>query len=278
MPTEDENAAQAAKDDAEFEAGFPAERAPGAAPPEVATEPAGEKPEYVQISAKEWGEIKAAALSAGAKLPSYDQQLSKAFGTIGNLQKLVQGLQAPSPSARKVEVPKAAFERMAKDFPELADQMREAMETVLAGAPVGPAGGTIGADPDQIQQMLAAHVSKKELEALEDAYPDWRALTGAVDASREQPDPNHPFRKWLGAQDAAYQAKVNSTESASVMSRAIKKFQTDTRIRPAPAAATPRNDARAERIRDAVQPRGDNARAPAGKTADEEFEAGFNSR
>src|ERR1700726_2401612 len=57
-----------------------------AAPARDATRAEAEPPpEGVQITAKEWAEVRAAA----AKTASYDQQLSKAFGTIGNLQKLV---------------------------------------------------------------------------------------------------------------------------------------------------------------------------------------------
>src|SRR4029077_10887778 len=130
LPDDDTSAVDDAKADAEFGSGFsgvadksadqtkpPAngEAKPARDAPRVEAEPA---PEFVQISAKDWAEVKAAA----AKTASYDQQLSKAFGTIGNLQKLVNGFKAQPEAPKKVEISPAAFAEMAKDFPELAQQ------------------------------------------------------------------------------------------------------------------------------------------------------------
>jgi hypothetical protein len=290
MSAEDDHAAVAAKEDADFASGFPEK--PPATPPSAdkpadtpakpepkaapvrATEPATEKPEYVQISAKDWADVRAAA----AKTASYDAQLSKAFGTIGNLQRLVSGLQAQTPAGRKIEVPKDAFLEMSRDFPELAEHTRNALERALAGVT-----GTGANDADasgKFQDMLASYTAKREIEALEDSYPDWRKIVGAVDITKEQPDPNNAFRKWLATKDVAYQNRLNSSESAAVIGRAIRTFQNETKAVAKPGATTtrPRDDARAERIRGAVQPRGDNAGAAAGKSDDEMFEEGFRSR
>ena len=272
MPPLTDDAATTAVDD--FDAGFKGTEAPvrtekpePAEPPrETVTPP---EPEYVQISAKDWAEVKAAA----AKTASYDQQLSKAFGTIGNLQKLVNQFQQQTPTGRKVEIPKDAFAVMEKDFPELAAQTRSALEAALSGI---TGTGANDADPAKIESMLASYTAKREIEALEDAYPDWREIVGAVDIAREQPDPNNAFRKWLATKETTYQARVYGSESAAVISRAIRLFQKETQ--PAKPAVTPRSDARAERIRAAVQPRGDGAAAPASKSDDDDFLAGFNSR
>ena len=265
-----------ARELAELDAGFkgadlPAqpEKTEPAAPPRAQEEP---KPEYVQITAKDWADVRAAA----AKTASYDQQLSKAFGTIGNLQKLVNGFQSQQqpPTGRKIEISKAAFAEMEKDFPELAQQTRAALEAALSGL---PGTGAAEVDATKIEGMLASYTSRREVEALEDAFPEWRQIVGAVDISKEQPDPENPFRKWLSTKDAAYQARVNGSESAAVIGRAIRLFQNETKTQPKPAT-TPRSDARAERIRAAVQPRGDNAGAAPGKSEDDDFLAGFNSR
>lgn len=245
-----------------------------AATPRVEEKPA---PEYIQITRSDWAEVRAAA----AKTASYDQQLSKAFGTIGNLQKLVNGFQTqaapPAPPAqRKVEISRAAFAEMEKDFPELAQQTRAALEAALSGLP-----GNAAADVDatKIESMLASYTSRREIEALEDAYPTWRQIVGAVNVtSGEQPDPNNEFRKWLGTKDAAYQNRINGSESAAVIGRAIRTFQNETKAAPAKVNGTPRDTARADRIRSAVQPRGDAGGAQAGNTENDEFEAGFRSR
>jgi hypothetical protein len=235
-------------------------------------------PEVVQITAREWAEVRAAA----AKTASYDQQLSKAFGTIGNLQKLVNGFQTQQaqdkpPPARKVEISPAAFAEMAKDFPELAQQTRAALEAALSGyAP----NGADAVDATKIEGMLASYTARREIEALEDAFPEWRTIVGAVDITKEQPDGANPFRKWLAGKDEAYQQRINGSESAAVIGRAIRLFQRETATTAAPAKpnganGTPAAAVRADRIRAAVQPRGDNAGAPAGKSDDDEFAEGF---
>jgi hypothetical protein len=230
------------------------------------------EPKYVQITEADWAEVRAAA----AKTASYDSQLSKAFGTIGNLQKLVNGFQAQTPAGRKIEIPKDAFAAMERDFPELAQQTRAALEAALSGVT-----GTGAADADAtptFKSLIAAERAREQVEDLEDAFPSWREIVGAVDVSKQQPDPDNPFRKWLATKDAAYQNRINGSESAAIIGRAIRLFQNETKAAPAKPATTPRDIARAERIRGAVQPRGDNAGAAAGTTDDEEFVAGFNSR
>lgn len=248
------------------------------APDPAAIPRAEEVPEFVQISAKDWAEVRAAA----AKTASYDQQLSKAFGTIGNMQKMLNEQRAAATPAaaaavaKKFEIPKAAFEQMERDFPELAQQTRAALEAALSGLP-GP-GANDAHDPAKLESLLAQYTAKREVEALEDAYPEWRTIVGAVDVSREQPDAANPFRKWLSGKDAAYQARINGSESAQIIGRAIRLFQNETKAAPAKPAAPQRDTARADRIRGAVQPRGDNAGAAPGNTEDAAFAEGFNSR
>jgi len=266
-----------ARENAEFGAGFEGDK-PAAKPPAKpetpapAATPREKAPEtkYVRITEKDWADVRAAA----AKTASYDQQLSKAFGTIGNLQKLVSGFQAQTPAGRKVEIPKDAFAAMERDFPELAQQTRAAMEAALQGY---TGTGAADADPAKLESMLAAYTSRREIEALEDAFPAWREIVGAVDVTRQAPDPNNPFRRWLATKDVAYQTRINGSESASVIGRAIRAFQKETAAAPK-VNGTQRDLVRADRIRAAVQPRGDNAGVSSGKSDQDEFEAGFNSR
>lgn len=272
-----------AQENADFGAGFegkpaekpPAENPPTTEKPEPAATPRVEakpKPKYIQITEADWNEVRAAA----AKTASYDQQLSRAFGTIGNLQKIVNEQRAAGqPAGRKFEVPKEAFAAMERDFPELAQQTRAALEAALSGV-----SGTGANDADTattFKSLLAAEKSKQQIEELEDQFPDWRTIVGAVDVTREQPDPNNGFRKWLAGKPVDYQNRVNGSESAAVIGRAIRTFQKEAAAAAPKVNGTPR-DARADRIRAAVQPRGDNAGAAAGRSEDEEFVAGFNSR
>lgn len=281
MAEDDTTTADAGDADANFGAGFSADAKPENpiqtpdTPETAATPRAEEPPEHVQISAKEWADVRAAAL----KTASYDAQLAKAFGTIGNLQKLVNEQrarateQAPDkPAARAFKIDPESFAEMRRDFPELAAQTQAAIEKALSGLPAG----ANDADQAKIESLLAQYTAKREIEALEDAFPDWRQIVGAVNVrAGEQPDPENPFRKWLAGKDETYQDRINNSSSAAVMGRAIRTFQKETAAAAKPAATPQRDTARADRIRAAVQPRGDNAGAAPANTSEDAFAAGF---
>lgn len=262
----------AAQESADFDAGFldveppTKESGPAETPREEAIPPV----EYVQLTKKEVDEIKAAA----AKTASYDQQISRLFGTTGNIQKLLNESKAQAaqsqPGARKIAIDKTAFAAMEKDFPELAQQTRDALEKALSGvdAPDAPT-----FDAGKIKETLRA----RELEILEEDHPDWAQIVGQVAGPNDKPDPDNAFRKWLATKDDAYQTRINMTMSPPVIARAIRLFQSEAKAPPKPPA-TPRTDARAERIRSAVQPRGDNAGGAPGKSDDDAFAEGFNDR
>jgi hypothetical protein len=265
-----------------YSAGDPGHEKKPAAKPEAAAKaedtakvPPPPKPEYVKITRKDWDEVRAAA----ARTASYDSQLSKAFGTIGGLQKALTDLRNEGPRTGKFEIPKDAFADMERDFPELAQQTRAAMEKALRGVTGSPGAASI--DPDEMKRLVAEHATQvridAEIEALEEDHPDWRKIVGQVDTSKQQPDPNNAFRKWLATKDAAYQARLNSTNSAAVISRAISRFRSETKPAP-PPAPTLQQQLRNARIKGAVQPRGDGGQPAQANTDEDEFAAGFNSR
>jgi hypothetical protein len=270
--------AEAREADAEFGSGFSGKPATPEAKPAPAETPRADgeaAPEYAQITKKDWEEVRAAA----ARTASYDAQFSKAFGTIGNIQKLVNDIQRGG----KVEISDGAFAELDRDFPELAKQLRAAMAGVKVGSH-GTEQPVAAIDDNRIQTMMQAYVARREIETLDGVWPNWRNLTGAVDASKETPDPEHPFRKWLAGKSPEYQEKINNADSALVIDRAIRTFERETKAaasgKPAAPATTPQADARAERIRAAVQPRGSNAVAGTNNQNDEDaqFAAGFRSR
>lgn len=255
---------------ADFAGGFEgktAEKVTAREKPAPAETPRAEEPappEYVQITKAEHAEMKAAA----AKTASYDQQLAKAFGTIGNLQKVVNEIKDRTPRDLEVKVPDTAFAKMAKDFPELAELSREEFQAALAGL---KAAGNAKPDPETIKNTMV----ELELEDLEDAYPNWKEIVGAVPKD-EKPNPDQPFRKWLATKDQAYQDRINGTNRSTVIQRAIRLFQDETKATAKPATPQqPRDNARAQRIAAAVQPKGDGAAAAASPSDDDQFEQGF---
>ena len=283
--TEIDHQAEDAAAQAEFDAGIAMETGgkPKADPkperpdPKPEAKPVAEvvvksaEPKYVRLTEDQFASLNAAA----AKTVTFEAQLSKAFGTIGNMQKVMNELREQTPRGLKVEIPKDAFSAMEKDFPELAQHTRAGLEATLRGLTgTGPATAEI--DPEKMQQLVSEHVIRLETEALEDAYPDWREIVGAVDITKQQPDANNQFRKWLGTTPGAYQVKVNGTNSAAVLSRAIQAFQAETKA--APATPSLKAQLQAARIQAAVKPRGDGGQAPPARSDDEDFEAGFATR
>jgi hypothetical protein len=289
MTAEPDDAAAAAAEDAAFASGFtdkaprkpdakPAEKpadktadtsAKVAEPPPAPVAPKVERPQYIRITRKQLESLE-------SRIASHEGQFSKAFGTIGNLQKLVNGFQAQTPAGRKVKIPPEAFAQMERDFPELAQQTRGALEAALADlSGTGPTSADI--DDEKLEAKLTARETKRELKTLDEDHPNWREIVGSV-AQGQQPDAAHPFRRWLATKPAAYQAKLNDSESAAFIGSAIDLFQAETAARRPAAALNPRDAARAERIAGAVQPRGDNAGAAAGPSDDDAFLEGYNSR
>lgn len=264
-PTADEVAGQAA-----FDSGFEKQsEQPEKKPAETprAAEPA-DKPDYVQIPAKEWAEVRAAA----ARTASYDNQFAKLFGTTGNIQKLLNEQRAAAPRDMKVEMPSTAFAKMAKDFPELAELNREELQNALSQL---RASGQPAPDEATIKRIMEEQVVVREIEALEDAYPAWREIVGAVDTKDQQPDPNNPYRRWLATKDASYQTRINGTMSAAVIGRSIRLFQSETKAPAKPTMPSRDSNARDAVIRGAVQPKGDGGAPSSSNAREDAFAAGF---
>lgn len=207
------------------------------------TESAAATPEYVQLTKQDHEELKSAAM----KMAKHDEQLAKAFGTIGQLQQAVNR--------------KAAAEKTADATVETGEK------------------GTKESAPeaeDAISKRVSDELTRREMEALDEAHEDWRTVIGLPDKDGNTPETD--FRKWLATQPAEYQTKVNSTFSSVVITKAIDKFKaantTTAKIEP---KTDPKIAVRQARINGAIQPKGDGNPSPPAKTADDDFNDGFSS-
>jgi hypothetical protein len=242
------------------------------------------EPKYVRVTEDQFTAWNAAA----AKSALYEKQFSTAFGTIGNMQKVLTALQTATPRGFKVEIPKDAFADMERDFPELAASNRKGLEAIFRGITgTGPANAEV--DPEQMSRLIAEHAAKlrtdgerarlvADMKELEQDHPDWAKIVGKVDTlNGEKPDPNNLFRKWLATKPPGYQRRINSAESGVVISDAIDLYQSEVK---APATPVPslKDQLRTARIRDAVQPRGDGGQAAPRNTDEDDFAAGYASR
>ena len=86
------------------------------------------------------------------------------------------------------------------------------------------------AEQERQKQRTTAAAKSKTIDAAQMAhlvktYPDWRAIVGGVDISKQQPAPNNPFRKWLDTKGAPYRAKINGANSPREVEKAIALFR-----------------------------------------------------
>lgn len=205
--------------------------------------------------------------------------LEKLNGTVGSQAAEIKKLTgAPS---LDIEITDAEFAELAKDFPEVAAGTKKALQAILKklGVRQTPQGLTI----EQLQSAVSQRTIELEVEALEDAYPNWRQIVGLPT------DKDNKFRKWLATQPAAYAERVTKTFSSQVLARAIQRFLASEKPAASPTLSKPatlgpgargtmRTTARNDRLRQAVQPRGDGGATPSRQpTEDDEFQAGFKS-
>lgn len=264
---EDEEDPKLGADDEGVEKKDPPDLEAPPADPALKTEP---KPEFVQITKEQLARFEAAAEKSG----TFETQLAKAFGTIGGMKQIVEQLQAKTPEGGVITIPDDAFAEM-EDFPDIAKGMRSALEKTLKG--VRGTGDTKAiVDPEVVNKIVMEGIKQREMETLVDTYPDWQDIVGAVD-SADKANPDNAFRKWLGTKTADYQTKINGTHSASVLARAIDEFKTATKVvaPPPPKKEDPKKVVRQNRIAGAVQPRGDGNAPQPSKTAEDEFDAGY---
>lgn len=269
----------------DFAAGFegtkPAVRTPAESSGEPATvtdsgPPAAEKPSdvqtpepetpaaapnYIQITKEQFDGLQ----SAASKTTSLEEQLTKAVASVDGVQQIVTKLQSETPKGLAVDLPADLLADMEKDFPELAGHVRKALERALKEG----LKGTASPEKDW-DKLIEVAVNKREIEKLDDAHPTWREIVGA------QNDPSNAYRQWLTKRDAAYQAKINSSNSAWVIRRSIDRFHKET-AKPATAEAKPSAKVieRKEIIKAALQPKGDGRAPPPSKSSDDEFNEGF---
>jgi len=230
--------------------------------------------EIVQVKKADWDRV----LAAAEKAETIDGQMSKVFGTIGNVKnEMMTRLQGLAPAGAAITISDDDFAELAADFPELAGHTKTAIERIIAKGGLRGTGDPAPAQVDQAQ--LRKERMDEELAELNFIRPDWKEVVGFnADGSA---DPNSEYRKWLAEQPETYRNTVSNTLSARITERSISKFlevKAGKTAKPPTISQNPRDDARRERIAAAVQPTGRGERpAPARATPEDEFRAGFAS-
>lgn len=239
----------------------------------AAPAPVPVKPQYVRLTKQEWDNTKAAA----GKVAVLESQVAKLTGSLPDskqiVQQVIESVRAQTPAGAEIDpqVLADAFADQEKDFPELAQQNRKAIEHILKnlrGTASSPA------SPVDMDAAVEKVLLNREGKALEEAHPDWSDIVGRPKAQGEEPVQTE-FRVWLATQPAAYQEKVGNTHSPAVLQAAIDKFK-GTPKTPSPSPAT-KADARRAVIADAQTPRADGSAPPLAQpqSAEDAFATGF---
>lgn len=251
--------------------------------PEAKPEPkkaAEQKPkeEYVRLSKTELESLKASA----GRVPELEKKIETAFGKFGPLTQMINELKAATPKGQAVELPADVVSELEAEFPELAGGVKAALTKALKGL-IGTGKSDV-APEDVLKNRFEEYATKRAIEDLEEAHPDWRKIVGEVDASGKA-NPAHPFRAWLAKQPQAYQDKINNTQNPTVIGNAISKFQASQRAAATPAPVkkpvvpTKKVLLRKKRFQGSVTPKGLGAPPPAQRQSEEDaFAEGFRAR
>ena len=199
---------------------------------------------YAQIPEDEYLSLKATA----AKFPELEarsqQQLDKAFGKIGGLERLVQESRTSGGGLTKEDV-----EQFRGDFPELAGVLEKM---------VGPKQG----NTDEVNPKLAELERKFETRLVTRAHRDWQEVANSGD-----------FKAWTATKPDAFRQQLATSWDADFLIDTLTEFK---ETRKAPAAPAPAKvSTRKDVLQSAIQPRGTVAHQ--GGNDDDEFMAGFNT-
>lgn len=185
----------------------------------------------------------------------FDDQLAKAHGKIGELNRTLQHLTVPQPAPQaSVEVGKdddVDLSEIEELFPEFAPAVEAkarkiALEVMAQQRPAQ-------ADPEQLHQTIA-------LAVMDASRPDWRNTVQTED-----------FQKWMAAQPDDYQQTYASTWDTAVFSGVLTDFDT---ARRATTARTTKNQTRLEA---ALTPDSRTSRVSHAATEMDAMQAGFDS-
>ena len=185
----------------------------------------------------------------------FDDQLAKAHGKIGELNRTLQQLTAPQPAPQaSAEVGKADdvdLSEIEELFPEFtpaveAKARRIAHEVMAQQQPAQT-------DPEQLQQTIA-------LAVMDATRPGWRNTVQTDD-----------FQTWIAAQPEDYQQTYASTWDTAVFSGVLTDFET---ARRATTARTTRNQTRLEA---ALTPDSRTSRVSHAATEMDAMQAGFDA-
>lgn len=236
---------------------------PAVAKPAVAEPAEVVKPKYARVTEEQLTHIMAQAAE-------HKRSLDTAFGKIGSLQQVIDGLKASTVAGEQVAISAEDFAELKEEYPELTEMTVKGMNKALSkmrgtGAAVAPA------QLEQlVQERLAAETPKItqaleqsfELKLLGRSHNDWKDVVKSPE-----------YSAWLAKQPETVRKAATESWDSTVTIPIISSFKESRKA--AAAKATQVVDTRQRRLDAGINPRGTGGHAP-GPTEDDDFHAGFN--
>jgi hypothetical protein len=195
------------------------------------------------------------------------------YGKIGGLDRVLKQIQEATPVGQAIEVSDKDLEELKEEFPDLTAKLAKGLTRVLSkfkgtaqpGAVQTPvntdemfARATQAADA-RVATSQEAILRKVAVDRLTDRHEDWQEVIGGSDATT-------PYRTWLQSQDPVYRTKIFGSWDPREIGKSIDKFkafeeEVKKTTAQAPVAPPKGQNARSQRLAQAITPRG-SASAP----------------
>ncbi len=188
------------------------------------------------------------------EIPKYRKQIDNLAGNNGKLNAAIQKLQQETQKGDAVVVTDDDVAEIGAAFPELAGMTKAALNKVLGR--LNTRGTGPAQTPDEyvaLAKKAASEVVSSERvnihkEILDGMNPGWSKVIGVPGEDGIVPDTE--YRKWLAAQPAEYQSKINESNNAFEIGSSIKAFND------AKEASAKKQQQNKQRLANAVQPSG----------------------
>jgi len=193
----------------------------------VASEKPNEEPKFAQITEEQLARLLTYSDDIEAIRTGMEQRFGSAFGRIGSISQTLKDLQSGGQAGEPVVVTDEDLAELKSDYPDLTPALAKGITRVMAKVKGG--GRVVAQNVDleaedfkmavakQAEDAAMKIVAKEQLRDLADEYPDWEKIIGPTGSKTE-------FRTWLANEPAEYQKKVNTSQRAIVVAKALNRF------------------------------------------------------
>lgn len=228
-------------------------------PPDTQQEETKQEPVSQELIA---GLTREQLMESLAKSGKAEEDVRKAFGKIGEIQRSLQNLQTTN-NGEPVALTKEDFADLAEDFPDLAEKIAKGLNGKFKALTSAPSGPAVNVDDlakkfeEQQQTALEQLERKYEMKLLALSHSDWREVAASPD-----------FSVWKSTLPADIQLQIDNSWDSSYLSKTMSTFK-EWRDK-----SVQNKQQRTARLENAITPDGSKTRK-VGLSDEDAFSAGF---